>query len=145
MLNFKLFTLLLSVSSNFAPFSELYAWIIVCDGISRSRVQWKLVNGAYSVLKLSSSSNGYHFTSVIIDAGWNWKNSFFVVRFRVFRKEKLIQFISQFSVIINSVFINSLIMLEGTLSKWTNVMKGWQYRWFVLDENAGLLSYYTVS
>lgn len=36
-------------------------------------------------------------------------------------------------------------MLEGTLNKWTNVMKGWQYRWFVLDENAGLLSYYTVS
>lgn len=34
-------------------------------------------------------------------------------------------------------------MLEGTLSKWTNVMKGWQYRYFVLDENAGLLSYYT--
>lgn len=34
-------------------------------------------------------------------------------------------------------------MLEGTLSKWTNVMKGWQYRWFVLDEYAGLLSYYT--
>ncbi|KAK7889782.1 hypothetical protein WMY93_025342 [Mugilogobius chulae] len=22
-------------------------------------------------------------------------------------------------------------------------MKGWQYRWFVLDYNAGLLSYYT--
>lgn len=38
-----------------------------------------------------------------------------------------------------------MTMLEGTLSKWTNVMKGWQYRWFVLDENAGLLSYYTVS
>lgn len=36
-------------------------------------------------------------------------------------------------------------MMEGSLSKWTNVMKGWQYRWFVLDENAGLLSYYTVS
>ena len=33
---------------------------------------------------------------------------------------------------------------EGPLSKWTNMMKGWQYRWFVLDENAGLLSYYTV-
>ncbi|XP_074661300.1 oxysterol-binding protein-related protein 9-like [Tubulanus polymorphus] len=33
--------------------------------------------------------------------------------------------------------------IEGPLSKWTNVMKGWQYRWFVLDENAGLLSYYT--
>lgn len=43
--------------------------------------------------------------------------------------------------------VNIIIMtiLEGTLSKWTNVMKGWQYRWFVLDENAGLLSYYTVS
>lgn len=35
--------------------------------------------------------------------------------------------------------------LEGSLTKWTNVMKGWQHRWFVLDENAGLLSYYTVS
>ncbi|XP_013405008.1 oxysterol-binding protein-related protein 9 isoform X7 [Lingula anatina] len=33
--------------------------------------------------------------------------------------------------------------IEGPLSKWTNVMKGWQYRWFVLDENTGLLSYYT--
>lgn len=36
-------------------------------------------------------------------------------------------------------------LMEGPLSKWTNVMKGWQYRWFVLDDNAGLLSYYTVS
>ncbi|KAG1676200.1 Oxysterol-binding protein-related protein 9 [Nymphon striatum] len=33
--------------------------------------------------------------------------------------------------------------MEGPLSKWTNVMKGWQYRWFVLDDNSGLLSYYT--
>ncbi|EEB17745.1 oxysterol binding protein 9, putative [Pediculus humanus corporis] len=33
--------------------------------------------------------------------------------------------------------------LEGPLTKWTNVMKGWQHRWFVLDENSGLLSYYT--
>jgi len=65
-------------------------------------------------------------------------------------------------------------IIEGPLSKWTNVMKGWQYRWFgelifiisvyisikweyiffnlyfllltiVLDDNAGLLSYYTVN
>lgn len=34
--------------------------------------------------------------------------------------------------------------MEGPLSKWTNVMKGWQYRWFVLDHQTGLLSYYTV-
>ncbi|XP_071952553.1 oxysterol-binding protein-related protein 9-like [Antedon mediterranea] len=33
--------------------------------------------------------------------------------------------------------------MEGPLSKWTNVMKGWQYRWFVLDQETGLLSYYT--
>lgn len=33
--------------------------------------------------------------------------------------------------------------MQGSLSKWTNVMKGWQYRWFVLDDNAGLFSYYT--
>ena len=36
------------------------------------------------------------------------------------------------------------VMMEGPLSKWTNVVKGWQYRWFMLDDNAGLLSYYTV-
>lgn len=33
--------------------------------------------------------------------------------------------------------------MEGSLSKWTNVMKGWQFRWFVLDKDAGLFSYYT--
>ncbi|KAK8395615.1 hypothetical protein O3P69_005608 [Scylla paramamosain] len=36
-----------------------------------------------------------------------------------------------------------MAVMEGPLSKWTNVMKGWQYRWFVLDDGAGLLSYYT--
>ena len=35
--------------------------------------------------------------------------------------------------------------MEGALTKWTNLVKGWQYRWFVLDEDMGLLSYYTVS
>jgi hypothetical protein len=38
----------------------------------------------------------------------------------------------------------NMAVMEGPLSKWTNVVKGWQYRWFVLDDNAGLLSYYTV-
>jgi len=37
------------------------------------------------------------------------------------------------------------ISIEGPLSKWTNVVSGWQYRWFVLDEGAGVLWYYTVS
>ena len=36
-------------------------------------------------------------------------------------------------------------IIEGPLSKWTNVVNGWQYRWFVLDQTSGLLSYYTVS
>ena len=45
----------------------------------------------------------------------------------------------------DSICQKMAIIMEGPLSKWTNVMKGWQYRWFVLDENAGLLSYYTVS
>lgn len=42
-------------------------------------------------------------------------------------------------------YVLKKIAMEGSLSKWTNVMKGWQYRWFVLDDNSGLLSYYTVS
>ena len=36
-------------------------------------------------------------------------------------------------------------LVEGPLSKWTNVVSGWQYRWFVLDQSSGMLSYYTVS
>ncbi|CAH8578971.1 unnamed protein product [Schistosoma turkestanicum] len=37
---------------------------------------------------------------------------------------------------------NSFAM-EGPLSKWTNLVNGWQYRWFVLDISLGVLSYYT--
>ena len=33
-------------------------------------------------------------------------------------------------------------ILQGPLSKWTNVVQGWQYRWFVLDKTNGYLSYY---
>jgi hypothetical protein len=44
-----------------------------------------------------------------------------------------------------TIVVIKMATMEGSLSKWTNVMKGWQYRWFVLDDNAGLLSYYTVS
>ncbi|KAL3842770.1 hypothetical protein ACJMK2_020756 [Sinanodonta woodiana] len=32
--------------------------------------------------------------------------------------------------------------LEGQLYKYTNVMKGWQTRWFVLDPESGFLEYY---
>ncbi|ESO97687.1 hypothetical protein LOTGIDRAFT_152778, partial [Lottia gigantea] len=32
--------------------------------------------------------------------------------------------------------------LEGQLFKYTNVMKGWQYRWFVLDPDSGFLEYF---
>ncbi|GLH14142.1 Oxysterol-binding protein [Gryllus bimaculatus] len=31
---------------------------------------------------------------------------------------------------------------EGQLYKYTNVMKGWQYRWFILDPETGYLEYY---
>ena len=33
--------------------------------------------------------------------------------------------------------------LEGPLSKWTNMIHGWQFRWFVLDTNHATFSYYT--
>ena len=36
-------------------------------------------------------------------------------------------------------------LTEGALSKWTNKINGWQYRWFVLDSKGGYMSYYTVS
>ncbi|XP_074659923.1 oxysterol-binding protein-related protein 11-like isoform X2 [Tubulanus polymorphus] len=32
--------------------------------------------------------------------------------------------------------------LEGQLYKYTNVMKGWQYRWFTLDPDTGYFEYY---
>ncbi|XP_071440202.1 oxysterol-binding protein-related protein 11-like isoform X1 [Hetaerina americana] len=33
-------------------------------------------------------------------------------------------------------------VFEGQLNKYTNVMKGWQYRFFILDPETGLLQYY---
>lgn len=33
-------------------------------------------------------------------------------------------------------------LYEGQLSKYTNVMKGWQFRWFILDPKTGVLSYF---
>lgn len=35
--------------------------------------------------------------------------------------------------------------LEGQLSKWTNALKGWQPRWLSVDQQQGVLHYYTVS
>ena len=34
--------------------------------------------------------------------------------------------------------------MEGQLSKWTNYVRGWQYRWFTLDPDTGMLDYYMV-
>ena len=53
-------------------------------------------------------------------------------------------FISRYSAL-PAKLRSGMAVMEGPLSKWTNVMQGWQYRWFVLDENVALLSYYTVS
>jgi hypothetical protein len=44
----------------------------------------------------------------------------------------------------SSLSVPGTIVMEGPLSKWTNLMQGWQFRWFVLDESAGILSYFTV-
>lgn len=35
--------------------------------------------------------------------------------------------------------------MEGQLLKYTNVMKGWQTRWFLLDPDSGMLEYFEVS
>ncbi|CAM1307970.1 OSBPL10 (predicted) [Pycnogonum litorale] len=32
--------------------------------------------------------------------------------------------------------------IEGQLYKYTNVMKGWQYRWFILNPKSGILAYF---
>ena len=36
------------------------------------------------------------------------------------------------------------MLFEGPLCKWTNVIHGWQYRYFVLDPEQRMLIYYTV-
>lgn len=33
-------------------------------------------------------------------------------------------------------------VLAGSLLKYTNVVKGWQYRYFMVDELSGYLNYY---
>jgi len=49
----------------------------------------------------------------------------------------------KFHLLLN-VFINCSKPLRGLLSKYTNVVKGWQYRWFVLYPDQGTVEYYEV-
>lgn len=56
-----------------------------------------------------------------------WTNAYWVPRF------------------LNAENMDNSFTMEGPLSKWTNLVNGWQYRWFVLDISLGVLSYYTVS
>lgn len=41
-----------------------------------------------------------------------------------------------------SVGLGSHRPLSGQLYKYTNVVKGWQQRWFAVDPETGVLSYY---
>uniref|UniRef100_A0AAG5DMT9 PH domain-containing protein n=1 Tax=Anopheles atroparvus TaxID=41427 RepID=A0AAG5DMT9_ANOAO len=43
---------------------------------------------------------------------------------------------------LNKVLSMNRQQLSGQLYKYTNVVKGWQYRWFSVDAQSGLLSYY---
>lgn len=43
---------------------------------------------------------------------------------------------------LNRVLNQSRHQMSGQLSKYTNVVKGWQYRWFTVDAHAGTISYY---
>ncbi|CAD7081468.1 unnamed protein product [Hermetia illucens] len=43
---------------------------------------------------------------------------------------------------LNRILSQTRHQLNGQLYKYTNVVKGWQYRWFTVDAQAGTLSYY---
>lgn len=43
---------------------------------------------------------------------------------------------------IKSIGLGSHRPLSGQLYKYTNVVKGWQQRWFAVDPETGVLSYY---
>ncbi|XP_066918696.1 oxysterol-binding protein-related protein 11-like isoform X1 [Clytia hemisphaerica] len=47
-----------------------------------------------------------------------------------------------FSTTESTAHMNRLQKMEGQLSKFTNLMKGWQFRWFVLDPESGTLTYF---
>ncbi|CAG9086960.1 hypothetical protein JYU34_021585 [Plutella xylostella] len=44
----------------------------------------------------------------------------------------------------NSASVSTHRPLSGQLYKYTNVVKGWQQRWFAVDPETGVLSYYLV-
>ena len=41
-----------------------------------------------------------------------------------------------------NIIVTKVNKIEGQLSKFTNVVNGWQYRWFVLDTSSMVLEYY---
>lgn len=44
-----------------------------------------------------------------------------------------------------NIYLIEFSKMEGLLNKYTNVVKGWQYRWFVMDAESGMLEYFEVS
>jgi hypothetical protein len=54
------------------------------------------------------------------------------------------EIITVFSKQENNVGISLRQISEGQLLKYTNMMKGWQNRWFVLDPRTGMLEYFMV-
>jgi hypothetical protein len=63
------------------------------------------------------------------------------VSFKTFMSGEII---TVFSKQENNVGISLRQISEGQLLKYTNMMKGWQNRWFVLDPRTGMLEYFMV-
>ncbi|XP_057290683.1 oxysterol-binding protein-related protein 11-like [Hydractinia symbiolongicarpus] len=59
-------------------------------------------------------------------------------------KERILQVVQKEQEFVSKETANSMKVqnMEGQLSKFTNLMKGWQFRWFVLDPEKGTLTYY---
>ena len=82
-----------------------------------------------------------------------------------FCREQILQITVCFSLFLYSFFVFSILICfcfvliqqkfkdedlaiqgyEGQLSKYTNVMKGWQYRFFIINPTRATLEYYMVS
>lgn len=72
--------------------------------------------------------------------------------------QKIKHYLNHLAVMVNSpcllycngefsmhIVLSSWKPLEGQLTKFTNVVKGWQHRWFLLDPESGMLEYFEVS
>ncbi|CAF4788133.1 unnamed protein product, partial [Rotaria sp. Silwood1] len=104
------------------------------------RAHWLLVHGYLQEITISSSNN---YDLILVQHGKSKNLGAFSLLDLFQSNGQLIETDPKRRIESDYCVPQDGSLRESPLSKWTNVIHGWQYRFFVLDPTQGMLIYYT--